>query len=246
MYILAIDTTGPVGSAALLDMESGAVISRETDENRAHLKNLAPMIREVTEEAGIEKKQIGFVAASVGPGSYTGIRIGVSTARAVAQALDVPCVRAGTLDLFRQNCGEGQPAAVIFNARRGQVYGAVFGEDGEDILAPGPYMLEDVTAAADRAGIDPVFYGDGIDAYAGHEKYGEYLKGRRFADKEKRYQNAAMTARAAAGMIRRGETCTVNGLLPDYMRKTEAEQRLEDGSLARARERKMARFIENK
>ena len=246
MYILAIDTTGPIGSAALYDTESGVVISRETAENRAHLKNLAPMVREVTEEAGIKKNQIDFVAASVGPGSYTGIRIGVSTARAIAQALAVPCLRVGTLDLFRLNCGKGRPAAVIFNARRGQVYGAVFGEDGGDVLAPGAYMLEDVTAAVDDAGIDPVFYGDGIDAYAEHEIYGRFLAGRRFADKEKRYQTAEMTAFAAAGMICGGETCAVNELLPDYMRKTEAEQRLEDGSLARARERKMARFIKNK
>lgn len=241
MYILAADTTGPVGSAAILNTETGELKEERSSEPMAHLKMLVPMIQKLHGEFGIQPKDLAAAAASVGPGSYTGIRIGVSTIRGIAQALDIPCVRIGTLDSFRLKTGR-RAAAAILNARRGQVYGAVFDVDGSEILKPGPYMLEDVTRAVDRAGIDPVFFGDGIDAYAGSEKFGSLLEGRTFAPEEDRYQTAAMTARAAAAEIEAGRTCSFLELLPDYMRKTEAETKLADGSLARARAAKMAKF----
>ena len=127
----------------------------------AHLRRLAGMMEELVQETGCSKSEIGAVAASAGPGSYTGIRIGVTTARMTAQALGVPCLKVPTLAMFRPLAGD-TGCAVIFNARRGQVYGAVYGPGGQEVLAPGPYMLEDVTKAAERAGLNPVFYGDGI------------------------------------------------------------------------------------
>lgn len=241
MYILVIDTTGPVGSCALLDPETGEIQQKTTEEPMAHLRRLAGMMEELVQEAGCTKTEIGLVAASVGPGSYTGIRIGVTTARMTAQALGVPCLKVPTLAMFRPLSGE-TGCAVIFNARRGQVYGAVYGPGGQEILAPGPYMLEDVTKSAGDAGLNPVFYGDGIDAYQDSPKYGDLLAGKVFAPKEKRYQTAELAARYARVLWEQGVTCSVEELLPDYMRKTEAEQKLADGSLARARAAKMAKF----
>lgn len=236
MYILAIDTTGPVGSAALLDLKTGETRQKTTTEAMSHLRRLAALMEALFEEGQVKPADIAAVAASIGPGSFTGIRIGVSTARAFAQARDLPCVPVGTLDMFRLLSSEGDPAAVILNARRGQVYGAVFDENGEDILKPGPYMLTDVLACVREAGIDPVFYGDGIDAYM------DQLAGYRLAPEECRYQTAALTARYAKKAFEAGETCRYDALLPDYMRETEAETKLKDGSLARARAAKMAKF----
>lgn len=235
MYILAIDTTGPVGSVALADTETYRIVMRTTDEEMSHLKNLTFLAEELLDAEGVDKVQIAAVAASTGPGSFTGIRIGVSTARAIAQALKVPCVAVPTLDQFRLKCAN-RPVAVIFNARRGQVYGAVFNKDGRDVLKPGPYMLTDVIEAVEKAGLAPIFYGDGIDAYI------DRLEGYEFSQKEDRYQTAAMTAAAAMSRLEDGETCTYEELLPNYMRETEAEQKLRDGSLARARAAKMKKF----
>jgi universal bacterial protein YeaZ len=236
MYILAIDTTGTIGSAALADLETGKITMKASDENMSHLKKLMPMTQMLFDESGADKSEVAAVAASIGPGSFTGIRIGVSSARAIAQALDVPCIKVPTLDTFRQKCNGEKPVAVIFNARRGQVYGAVFDRDGNDILKPGPYMLTDVLAKIEDAGVKPVFYGDGIDAY--EDKLGDFEK----APKEERYQTAEMTAVVAIDKYVAGDTCAVESLLPDYMRETEAEQKLKDGSLARARAAKMAKF----
>ena len=82
MYILAIETTGKFGSVSLIDNKGTAIGYLETTDPMSHLKNLIPMIKKLLEDAGIEKKQLTHVAVSVGPGSFTGIRIGVSTARA--------------------------------------------------------------------------------------------------------------------------------------------------------------------
>ena len=265
MYILGIETTGPVGSVALYDLDDDRPIAQKTtEEPMGHLRNLMAMASDLLEEAGAVPSDIQLVACSVGPGSYTGIRIGVTSARAIAQALDVPCVPVGALDQFRQVALRiGKPLAVIFNARRGQVYGAVYRCEERDrtldhdatfkaqvidVLPPGPYMLTDVLEkTADLPGV--IFYGDGVDAYR------EQMDGMTLAPETERYQTAELTVQAAiSDLLHAAEakaeapeelepgTTTFRELLPRYMRETEAEQKLKDGTLAKLRAAKMAKF----
>lgn len=236
MYILGIETTGPVGSAALYDTTQNAIALKQTQEPMGHLRLLGQMIQDILQEKNVTPEDLEAVAVSVGPGSYTGIRIGVSTARAMTQALQIPGVAVGSLDQFRLCCTGEQPVAVIFNARRGQVYGAVFDEEGNDILKPGAYMLTDVLDVVEKEGLAPLFYGDGIDAYE------QQLTGRHLSPKDVRYPTAELTARMGQNKLEAGETLNWEDLLPQYMRETEAEQKLKDGTLAKMREAKMARF----
>lgn len=310
MYILALETTGPLGSVALIN-EYGKTLCKISEETMSHLKDLMPMAQAILAEAGISPKDLSAVAASIGPGSFTGIRIGVSSARAIAQALNLPCISVPTLELFNPGCYQGcdpsnpdcdpsnpdcDPSNAgcstpnfdadlivpIFNARRNQVYGAIFDQEGKEILTPGPYMLGDVLNAIDTyasaksdelaptkcmgAGKEEAklpynilvkFYGDGIDAY--EKKIVEHFDGTPdialgrpsadtadshplggnvrydFADPSERYQKADMVAKLALAKYKAGDTCTVNELLPDYMRMTEAEQKLRDGTLSAKR-----------
>lgn len=237
MYILALEATGPLGSAAVIDGD-GRLFQRISKKEMNHLKELMPMASELIDELNISKNQLSAVASSVGPGSFTGIRIGVSSARAICQALQIPAIAVPTLDSFRLKCRDGFVTAVIFNARRGQVYGAVFDGDGGEIMKPGPYMLEDVLElkqVKDNRG-NVIFYGDGADAYR------DQLEGFVIADENERYQTADMTAQVALGKYKAGETVSVEELVPEYMRETEAEQKLKDGSLQRERAAKLARF----
>ena len=264
MYVLGIETTGPKGSVAILDLgkkknEGGEyeVAMRTCDEPMGHLKNLMAMAEELLRSESAAPRDICAVAVSQGPGSYTGIRIGAASARAIAQALDVPLIPVGSLDQFRQTArAEDRRVAVIFNARRGQVYGAVFERSGEevcDILAPGPYMLTDVLALTEPVKDRVIFYGDGADAYA------DQLEGYCIAPEERRYPTAELTLTAAMAALEEEDrekgreagceslwdysVCVpYNEMDPVYMRETEAEQKLKDGSLARAREAKMAKF----
>lgn len=240
MYILAFETTGNYGSVALIAGD-GYIWQKMTTERMSHLKMITQEAERVLEEAGVKKDEITAVAASVGPGSFTGIRIGLATARTISQALGIPCIGVSSLEIFREKAEEGRSAAVIFNARRGQVYGAVFDEDGSEVLKPGPYMLEQVMEAADKVKNPEnlVWYGDGTDAYA------DRLEGRKNASEEDRYQMADMVARKALEEYRKGNTVTYNELLPDYMRVAEAEQKLKDGTLAKMRAAKLERLKNN-
>ena len=273
MYILGFETTGPICSVALLDLDNpNRIFVMNGNEPMSHLKSLTDNARMLMADCGIDIKEIAAVAASIGPGSFTGIRIGVTSARAVAQALGIPCIAVPTLDVFK-SLSEGCAAVPIFNARRGQVYGAIFSET-KDVLAPGPYMLEDVLSElkkyivdkceddsacdgeAAASGLRIIFYGDGIDAY--HDRLCEFKKEIEsgnaddfsgnacsidFASEEARYQTADLVVKFAAEKLVKGENCTVEALLPDYMRKAEAEQKLEDGTLQKLREEKLARLM---
>lgn len=277
MFILAIETTGPFGSTALLDEKGnvlGCEVSRET---MSHLKDLIPMVDTMLKKCGVSKDQIDLLAPSVGPGSFTGIRIGVSTARALCQALGIKAVPVPTLEAFcfkesadmqtaseaafvaARKSGEheagGQSAGgqasggrtavcAIINARRGQVYGMIDG-----FMEPGPYMLTDVLDVY-KSKLEPdggklLFYGDGIDAYEKDiiEALGQPGPGPEccyeFAPEEDRYQDAVSVGKWAVERIRQaGGVCGLDGaavdyenLLPDYMRRAEAEQKLESGEL---------------
>ena len=262
MYILAIETTGPKGSAALID-ERGAVSCRISAEEMNHLKDLMPMAQALLDTENIAKSELAAVAASIGPGSFTGIRIGVASARAISQALSIPAISVPTLDSFKTKCDGNAVIMPVFNARRGQVYGGIYDENGTDILKSGPYMLTDCFAALDAyfaqqrndlpCGMPQAMtvkvYGDGIDAYEEQladfsadmaKKYGAVQI--ILAEKEERYQLASMTAVCALEKFKAGETMSYDRLLPDYMRATEAEQKLKDGTLEKERAAKMARF----
>lgn len=270
MYILAMETTGPNASAALLRaaepgsapepeiIERAVLLGQQTSyEAKNHLKNLMPLIQKLLTTCGVEKSQLTHIAVSVGPGSFTGIRIGVSTARALAQALQLPCIAVPTLEVFchaqaakhahtraqgaqdeavRAAENGAQVVCGIINARRGQVYGIVDG-----YLPGGPYMLTDVldviTQQVRPDGRPVLFYGDGMDAYETEiesslddfnmKKDRDYF----FAPQNERHQSAAAVALAALPRLLGGEVTDFAGLLPDYMRRAEAEVKLAAGQL---------------
>ena len=258
MYILAIETTGPFGSVSVAD-ETGKVLSyKVTTEEMSHMKNLIPMTGEALKEAGIEKKDLTHVACSVGPGSFTGVRVGVSTARALCQVLEIPAVPVGTLDAFIMKPCKTRYIAAILNARRGQVYGMVYDKEEERfLLPPSACMLTDVVECVECNNIfgDLTYFGDGIDAYfekdgqdaSSGKAHGNTLekpltdgdkgefdaeKMNHFALKEDRYQDASSVAKYAAKFnVDAALEVKFSDLLPDYMRQAEAERKLENGEL---------------
>ncbi|MBR5230456.1 MAG: tRNA (adenosine(37)-N6)-threonylcarbamoyltransferase complex dimerization subunit type 1 TsaB [Firmicutes bacterium] len=245
MYILGIETTGPYGSVAIID-EKGTILGYEVSaDTMSHMQELIPMIDTMLKKTHIKKEEITYVAPSIGPGSFTGIRIGVSTARALAQVLGIRCIGVPTLESFlyketkerassEKNAAANQVICAILNARRGQVYGMI-----ENYLQPGPYMLTEVLEAMEERafaeGCTVKFYGDGIDAYA--HKLEEFFAGREhlrtFAGEDKHQDAASVCRRALAKLAEEGETAATayDELLPEYMRKAEAEQKLEAGQL---------------
>ncbi len=251
MKILAIETTGKYGSASVID-DDGHVFSASSDEEMNHLRGMITLIDEAVREAGVTKDELTHVAASVGPGSFTGIRIGVTTARIMSQMLGIPCVAVSTLEAMAVRALESAiPAGALYvvpviNARRHQtyagVYEAVFTSDGSrqaaiPVMEEKQYMIEELLEElkekmSEHDGAVAFFTGDGIDAYGGIIESimpeGSYLT----ADGELRYQHAESVAKIALRKAEAGDTLTYSGLMPEYMRLAEAEQRLRAGTLS--------------
>lgn len=277
MFILAIETTGPLGSVALLDEKENVLGYEVSQGTMSHLKDLIPMINTMLNKCGVSINDVDLLAPSVGPGSFTGIRIGVSTARALCQALGIRAVPVPTLEAFCFKetartaeyvqqikggraadgqtsvvCRPGTAVCAIINARRGQVYGMI-----DSFMEPGPYMLTDVIevykSKLEPYGCRMLFFGDGIDAYEkdiiaalgqpigkdvqrGRGAFGTTAAGFEFVPKGDRYQDAVSVGKWAVDRIKRAggvDGCTVDyeNLMPDYMRRAEAEQKLESGEL---------------
>lgn len=252
--ILAVETTGKYGSAAVIE-EDGSVWCASSETEMNHLKDIITISDEALRLAGITKKDLTHIAASAGPGSFTGIRIGVTTARTMAQMLEIPCIAVSSLEgmarrvLDKAVSDGAQYVVSVINARRHQTYAgawqAVFTTDHENQslvpeLPEKQYMIEDLleelTAKSSETSGRVFFTGDGIDAYREiiEDAFGAKGLSDRLilADESVRYQQADTVAEIALGKAERGEVLPYDGLMPEYMRLSEAEQRLREGTLS--------------
>ena len=190
MSLLAIETTGAKASAALLS-NSGALRTEASDETMNHLQHLIPMIDSLLSKCGITIDDVSTIAISEGPGSFTGIRIGMATAKALAQVIGVPVVGVPTLESFVYHRPEVRGLVCpIFDAKRSQVYAGVYFCDGcgghRQLMEDGAYDLPDYLeglraacgkARAEQAGrlengsqeqegpLSVTLFGDGISPY---------------------------------------------------------------------------------
>jgi tRNA threonylcarbamoyladenosine biosynthesis protein TsaB len=140
MKILAIDTALPAASACVLDEEAETPEAQETIAmERGHAEALMPLIDRVMARVEGGFSGLGRIAVTVGPGSFTGLRVGIAAARAIGVACQIPVVGVSTLAaLAAPLILEQKPGlvGVAIDARHGNVYFAAFGPDGRAILAP--------------------------------------------------------------------------------------------------------------
>ncbi|CDZ35309.1 tRNA (adenosine(37)-N6)-threonylcarbamoyltransferase complex dimerization subunit type 1 TsaB [Neorhizobium galegae] len=152
MIVLAIDTAGVDCSAALYDSAAGKVLSEITETiGKGHAERLMAVIDEALAAAGLPLKAVERVAVVIGPGSFTGIRVGVATARGLGLALGVESVGVTTLEaLAVKFLGEhkGQPVVVAMDAKRNEVYTQAFSANGEALSQPAALSPEDVSELA--------------------------------------------------------------------------------------------------
>ena len=131
--ILLIETSTSVLSVALA-VDGTVACERVCEEPRKQASLTAPLVKEVLDEAGLSARELDAVCVSSGPGSYTGLRVGVSTAKGVAFGAGIPLLSIGTLDILVSGVsGEGAPQFIVpmIDARRMEVYTAVYSSEGE-------------------------------------------------------------------------------------------------------------------
>jgi tRNA threonylcarbamoyladenosine biosynthesis protein TsaB len=152
MLILAIDTALDACAAAVLDTGAGVPVAQESQPmKRGHAEALMPLIARVMKEAGVGFAALDRIAATTGPGSFTGLRVGLSAARGIALAAGKPVVGVTTLTAYAApivSTNSGAPVVAAIDARHDHVYLQVVSGDGGPLIAPRLAPIEEALAAS--------------------------------------------------------------------------------------------------
>jgi tRNA threonylcarbamoyladenosine biosynthesis protein TsaB len=152
MLILAIDTALDACAAAVLDTEAGRLIAQESQAmKRGHAEALMPLIARVIEQSGIGFAGLDRIAVTTGPGSFTGLRVGISAARGIALAANKPVVGVTTLTAYAApvvSQNSEQPVISAIDARHDQVYLQVVSGNGSSLIWPRAAPIEEALDAS--------------------------------------------------------------------------------------------------
>ena len=230
MRILAVEcSAGPVSAAV---SENGVVLSSVYANIRlTHSQTLLPMVTQALQNARIDLKDIDCIAVAAGPGSFTGIRIGISAVKGLAMPGNIPCVPVSTLRAMAEpfktvSC----VVCAVMDARCNQVYNALFEISGgvvSRLCEDRALMCEELANELKKYSGNPerpvIITGDGTSLFA---PYAAGLERVYPAAATVRFQSAAGVCLAAEEAANNGDTVTADGLLPVYLRLPQAEREL--------------------
>ncbi len=230
MNILALESSATACSAALC--RDGALVAQSfQNSGLTHSRTLLPMVHDLLRNCGERLEDVDLVAVAAGPGSFTGLRIGVATAKGLAWPGDKDCAPCSTLESMAWPLAHmaGKVIVCAMDARRNQVYNALFRASGEGLerLAPDRAVsLEELAGELARYPEEKIVVGDG--ALLCYNSLNGRVPGLALAPVHLRLQSAWGVARAAEELAARGELVKGGDLTPVYHRLSQAErERLE-------------------
>ena len=227
MKILAIDCSAGAASACI--WQDGKVLGEcFTNVKLTHSQTLMPMVCGVLEYAKVDLQQIDVFAVTAGPGSFTGVRIGVASIKGMAFAQNKPCAGISTLEAMAENLRVLDcTACCVMDARCGQVYNAIFEIKNGEIhrLTPDRALsIDELAAECAKYTAPVVLVGDGAELCAKSEAF-ETI-GVRLAPEPIRFQRACGTAACAARAAESGNLVSAEELMPVYLRPPQAQRSL--------------------
>lgn len=226
MKILAIDSTANTSTVAVLEDETLLSLYTVNTKN-THSETLLPMVKNVLEALRISVEDIDAFAVSEGPGSFTGVRIGVATVKGLTFGKNKKCVGVSTIEALAANL-EGFDGIIcpIMNARRGQVYTGAF-LNGERILVDKCMMLDNLLEHLQSEYNKPIYFvGDGYSLIDNEEMRNKYSI--MSTPEMLRYQNAYSVGKVAYKKLLNGEYTSDEELRVEYLRKPQAEREREE------------------
>ena len=229
MIILAFDGTAKCASCAIL-RDDICLGEYNVDNGLTQSELLLPMAESLMKSLRLNFSDVELYATSVGPGSFTGVRIGAALVKGLAFGKNVPCAEVSTLEALAENA-RGLRGIIVpaMDARRGQVYTAIFRCDGENLTRLTEDMAISITELGERLREfdEPIYLtGDGY----GVAKKGLTAEGLQIENTPValRNQSAASVARVALRQFKEGKTVSDTELSPTYLRLPQAErERLE-------------------
>ena len=222
MKILGVNTSTPIGSVALIDGDN-LVAEHTLDIVQAHSSRLMPAIDSVLKWGNITVDDLDGCAVGIGPGSFTGIRIGVATVKSICYAVDKPIIGVSTLEAIAYNLRWSDSIICpLLDARRSEIYGAIFQGStkwqrlSEDLCLPIDDFLERIKADTTSDCIIN-FVGDGLETYGDvvRENLGERVD---FAEAIFNVPRGATVAYLGTQRLQQGDCDNYWSLVPNYVR----------------------------
>jgi tRNA threonylcarbamoyladenosine biosynthesis protein TsaB len=226
MKILSIETSTMLGGVAILDEQAGLIAETKLNVKSTHSERLMTAVDNTLKQSEMTLDDIDIFAVAIGPGSFTGLRIGLSTAKGLSYATAKPLVTVPTLDAFAWNFPFSlYPVCLMLDARRSEVYAAVYKWEEDSFRT----VLEPLSIRPGRllGTLEGkiLFAGDGALVY--NEKIADIMKERAFfATADKMIPSPANVAMLGLERAIRGEYAIVAETVPLYIRKSEAEVKL--------------------
>ncbi|MDH7500593.1 MAG: tRNA (adenosine(37)-N6)-threonylcarbamoyltransferase complex dimerization subunit type 1 TsaB [candidate division NC10 bacterium] len=222
MIVLGINTSTLEGSVALMS-DRGLISEYFLNVESTHSERLLPSIDLLLREGRLQFQDLSGIAVAIGPGSFTGLRIGLASAKGLALASSLPLLGIPTLEAMARNLPFCRyPICPMLNARKGEVYWALYRFEQGNLMqveAGGASLPGEV---AKRIQGETVFLGDGAVEYG--EQIRRILKEKAlFAPIALRNARASVVAEMGMERLRRGERDDPATLVPQYMRRSEAE-----------------------
>ncbi|MHC4607486.1 MAG: tRNA (adenosine(37)-N6)-threonylcarbamoyltransferase complex dimerization subunit type 1 TsaB [Planctomycetota bacterium] len=226
MKVLGIESAGMIGGVALVENDR-VLAERIFEKGMVHGRLIAPTVLDLCRQTGTDLADIGLVAVDVGPGSYTGIRVGLAAAKALAFALGRPILGVPSLDALAEAAStqveKGATLCAAVDARWQQVYGALYrAGNGRPPKRLGGFVTEAPEAFLARVPKGALACGDAQAKYPD----GFRAAGVREGGEELTYPKPSVIARIAGRRFAKGKSDCVSTLVPLYLRRTEAEQKL--------------------
>jgi tRNA threonylcarbamoyladenosine biosynthesis protein TsaB len=221
MRILAVETATLAGSAALL--EGGQVIGESMlDVALTHSERLMAMVDRLLQDCGREVTGLEALAVSIGPGSFTGLRVGIATVKGLGLALGLPVAPVPTLDALACNLPFADaPVCSLLDARKGEVYLSLYQWNDDRMERQWDYLALSPRAAAERLEPPVIVVGDGVTACLPF--LSRLGAGCRVAPASHSVPSAAVVGWLGHGMLESGGGVAAGSLEPLYLRPSEAE-----------------------
>ena len=230
MKALAVDTSTTIAGIAVAD-ETGLLAEYMINDRRTHSQKLVPMMQELLNSLKMTPADIDVFAAITGPGSFTGLRIGVTTIKAMAYAAQKPVAGITSLDALANAVAVSGNTMVcpIMDARNNQVYTALYTYHNGQMTNTSGYMgihISELVERIEENSLDVIFTGDGVSL---HRDFLKIELGERctFMPNFMLQQMAAPAAQMALTLALRGETVGSFELTPFYLRQSQAEREYE-------------------
>lgn len=219
MKILSIDTSSNLCSVALLE-DNQTIQELMIDDNKTHSQNLMPLIQDLFVKSNIGLSEIDLIACNKGPGSFTGIRIGIATAKAIAEVSNIPVIGISSLDCLAYNVPNATGVICsLIDANNNQVYSAIFDKNYNLIS---DYLADDVSNIASSLNnySDITFVGTGSINYK--DILSNINSNIKFSTNNN--QHSANVGKCAFEKYKNGYTENADTVLPMYLRKSQAER----------------------